>query len=320
MRACRTITRLVALLLLLVGAAGPGWAARCLHVSSYHPGYEWSDALDAALDRTLAGKCELKHFYMDTRRHPGDAWAREKAKEARALIVKFRPDVLIASDDNASRYLVAPFLRNTKLPVVFCGVNWDVAEYGYPYSNATGMVEVAPLGAMLKHLRRILPKARRGLYLTANTRTEHKDYEHFRKVFADHGIHLDATFVSSLALWEQGYLDGQSYDFMVLGNYSGIADWNRGEAEHLALARAGTLTLTTYTWMMPYAALGITKRPEEQGEWAGRTALAILGGLKPSDIPVVPNRRWDLWVNPLMVKRLDVKVPDSIIIRANRYP
>ncbi len=298
----------------------PVWAARCLHVSSYHPGYEWSDAIDAALDRVLAGKCQVKHFYMDTRRHPGEAWAKAKAKEALALIARFKPDVLIASDDNASRYLVMPYLRGAKLPVVFCGVNWDAAEYGYPYSNATGMVEVAPLDAMLKHLRRIVPNARHGLYLTANTRTEHKEYEHYQRVFAAHGIHLEGKFVSSLSDWEQGYLEGQHFDFMILGNYSGIADWNRPEAEHLALGRAGTLTLTTYTWMMPYAALGITKLPAEQGEWAARTALAIIGGLRPSDIPVVPNRRWDLWINPLIANRLNVKVPESIAIRANRYP
>ena len=35
------------------------------------------------------------------------------------------------------------FFDDADLPVVFCGVNWDAATYGYPFKNATGIVEVA---------------------------------------------------------------------------------------------------------------------------------------------------------------------------------
>lgn len=66
-------------------------------------------------------------------------------------------------------------------------------------------------------------------------------------------------------------------------------------AKHLAWVDTHTRKLSnTYNeWMMPYSVIGYTKIEEEHGEWAAASALAILGGLKASDIPLVTNRRWD---------------------------
>jgi hypothetical protein len=49
--------------------------------------------------------------------------------------------------------------------------------------------------------------------------------------------------------------------------------------------------------MMPYAVFGLAKTAVEQGEWAARTALEVLAGKKPSDIPVVRNRRRIAYLN-----------------------
>ena len=49
---------------------------------------------------------------------------------------------MIASDDNAQKYLVVPYLKGTQVPVIFNGVNWDASAYGFPTSNVTGMIEV----------------------------------------------------------------------------------------------------------------------------------------------------------------------------------
>ena len=59
--------------------------------------------------------------------------------------------------------------------------------------------------------------------------------------------------------------------------------------------------------------LAVTKVAEEQGEWAAETALAILGGAKPSQIPIVPNRRWNLFVNQALLDRAGVRLPAHLM-------
>ncbi len=78
------------ILLCLCGLSAPLLAQaadkRCLYISSYHPGYEWSDGIERGMQATLQGQCELQRFYMDTKRHTDAAWAKKKAVEALALI------------------------------------------------------------------------------------------------------------------------------------------------------------------------------------------------------------------------------------------
>ncbi|MCP4577871.1 MAG: hypothetical protein GY846_16480 [Deltaproteobacteria bacterium] len=62
-------------------------------------------------------------------------------------------DVVIAADDNASKYLIKPFYKDAGLPFVFCGVNWDASNYGFPYRNVTGMIEVAGAKELVKILQ-----------------------------------------------------------------------------------------------------------------------------------------------------------------------
>jgi len=308
------------LALLFVAMLGDqAWAARCLYVSSYHPGYEWNDGIERGLVSTLNGRCELKRFYMDTKRNTEPDWARRKAREAVELIASFRPDVVIAADDNASKYLVQPYFRNADIPFVFCGLNWSVQEYGYPYSNATGMVEVAPVRPLLKQIRRILATVRTGLFVSAGVTTEYKDYDNFKRILAREGVSLQARMVNTMAEWEQAYREGDRYDFVFLGNNAGIGDWDSARAEHFALQNARVLSVSSYDWMIPYAALAITKVPEEQGEWAAKVALSILDGLSPRDIPIIPNRRWQAWVNPAIVDRLRIELSPSLLLNARKY-
>jgi ABC-type uncharacterized transport system substrate-binding protein len=291
-------------------------AATCLWVSSYHQGYEWNDGIGRGIDRTLQEKCEITRFFMDTKRHPGAEFGRKKGLEAFQLVQTLKPDVVIASDDNASRYFVKPYLQDAYVPVVFCGVNWSVEEYGYPYNNATGMVEFAPVMPLFNEIKRTLRNPSKGLYLSSDVKTEHTDSAKFKTMFAGEGVKVETYFVSTIDKWEEGYLKGQSYDFIILGNNGGINDWNKKRALLFALKNAGALTVTNYDWMMPYAMLAKTKIPDEQGEWAGNVAVEIIQGMDPGDIPIVPNRRWNLLVNMSLLKKAGIKLPQDFLVSA----
>jgi len=295
---------------------GEVYAAKCVFISSYHQGYEWNDGIERGLEKTLKGKCEIKKFYMDTKRHTSVAYGKKKGFAANQFILKSQPDVIIAADDNASRFLVRPYFKDSKIPVVFCGINWTVEEYGYPYSNATGMIEVAPIKQTLKIIRQAIVTPLHGVYLSADVFTEYKDYDRYRDEFSEYGIELESAFVNNIRGWKKAYAKGQKADFIVIANNAGIKDWDKDKVIKFLKTSSKTFTVTNYDWMMPYAMFGLTKQPEEQGEWAGQVALAILDGRKISNIPIVVNRKTNLFVNPSLLEMSGAKLLPYVLQKA----
>lgn len=283
-------------------------AARCLLVMSYHQGYEWNDGIERGATSVLENKCETKLFYMDTKRNKTRAFAEKKALEARALIESFKPDVVIASDDNASLYLVKPYYKDADLPFVFCGLNWTTEPYGYPYRNATGMVEVSPVRPLIGVIKQTVKEPRDGTFLVEDTYTAHKNFDRIKQIYADNGLHLKGIFVKTMKEWEQQYKDAQKSDFLVLGGNAGIDDWNTHRAYQIVFNHTHIFSVTAIDWMTSFAMVSMTKIPEEQGEWAADVALAIINGAAPSSIPIVPNRKWNTHINTSMLEKANIPV------------
>jgi ABC-type uncharacterized transport system substrate-binding protein len=290
----------------------------CLYVSSYHAGYHWNDGIERGLVSSLQGVCRLERFYMDTKRNQGAAFAETKAKEAKALIDRQHPDVVIACDDNASKYLVAPYLKDVETPVVFCGVNWTVTEYGYPYSNATGMIEVAPNREVVREARQILGKAGRFAFIAADVPTQHKELDRLGAVASKEKLQLKSFLVKTMAQWQAAFLDAQVSDFVVLGNPVGIPDWDADAAKDLVHQHTQRLTTTFGLYMRPYCVFSMVNTPLEQGQWSGEVARLILSGSSPANIPIITNRRWDLFVNPDLAAKAGVVLPQHILEKAVR--
>ncbi len=305
--------------LLMMSLSGTLWAEKCLYVSSYHQGYEWDDGILTGLQNTLGDRCDLDIFYLDSKRNPDPAWVKRRVEEVLKLIETSKPDVIIAADDNASRYLVMPYLKDNNIPVVFCGINWSMKEYGYPYKNATGMIEVAPAKALIKWLKILRPNVKRGVFLSGDVLSEHKDYRHYKKVFADQKISLNSFFIKNFKEWKVKYKSAQRYDFIFLGNNAGINDWDDAEAKEIVQKHTRKISVSSYDWMLPYVSMAFTKLPQEQGSWAAKVALSILDGADPALIPVVHNRLWDMWINLSILKRLNLKIPYSLYKRAKHY-
>ena len=292
------------------------FAARCLYVSSYHAGYEWNDDVERGFDPILQNICEIKKFYMDGKRNRTPEFAQKKAEEIMALIKTWKPDILIASDDNASKYLVKPYLKDTELPVVFCGVNWTADEYGYPYKNTTGMIEVGPIETLAKEVLSVVKQAKKGIFLSADEITQYKEVARFKATFEEKGVIFDHLPVTTLDDWEKGYTLSQKYDFIVIGNNAGINDWDNKRAADYVLAHSNTFTVAYLSWMAPYSMLTMSKVAKEQGEWAGKVAAMIIAGAKPHEIPIVANRKWDMYINIPLIKKTDFNLSPYILEKA----
>ncbi len=291
---------------------------RCLLVSSYHSGYAWSDREEAGARTTLGDACELRVFHMDTKRHKEEAFKKEAARRARDLIESWKPDVVITADDNAAKYLIVPYYKDKKQPFVFCGVNWTAASYGFPASNVTGMVEVAPIRALLKAAREI-SGGDRALYLGADTLSEKKNLKWVRRAAKARGILLDSRLVSNTDDWRKAFRKAQQdYDFLVIGSHAGIKGWDDRKMAAMALAEGRKLSVTVHDWMMPVTMLGMTKIPEEQGRWAASVAKEILKGHAPSEYPVLKNRQWELWKNPRLLGKAGITLSSRLERKAKK--
>ena len=293
-------------------------AGKCLYVSSYHRGYAWSDGVEQGLRRVLTGHCEIRQIDMDTKRNKSTEFKQSAAVAVKREIETWQPDVVIVSDDNAAKYVVQQYYRDAATPFVFSGVNWTVKEYGFPYSNVTGIIEVAPLEAMLTHAIKYSGEAKKAIYLGADTLTEKKNLDRVARASEKLGIELEGILVSDAGEWKVQYRAAQEADFIVMGSYSGISDWNKTELAAFAVEHARKLTVTSHDWMMPFSTIGFTKIPQEHGEWAAQTAIEILKGKSPREIPIVANRDWDLWLNAAHLESTRIKLPRKFTRKAKK--
>ena len=294
-------------------------AKTCVYISSYHEGFEWSDRVEAGLRTSLAGHCRLVQFDMDTKRKTRPEDIATATAAALELIQREDPDIVVTSDDNAARHLIVPHLLGTELPVVFSGINWTVEEYGFPAKNVTGIVEIAPLVPLIDAAIESVDNAGHAAYLSAKTLTESKNFERYTRAAKDAGIEIDQLQAVTFREWLDAFDDAQSYDFVIMGGVAGINDWDEPAAVKYVNEHTSALVVTTHDWLMPYASLGYTMIPEEQGEWAGRTAAEILNGTSPGTIPIVTNRKWDTWVNESLITASGAHVSNAILRSAKQY-
>ena len=306
-----------ALTLPAIAESTSGDLPKCLYVSSYHQGYAWSDGVERGIRSVLKDQCVLKQFDMNTKRNKTEEHKLAAAAEAREIIESWQPDVVLTSDDNAAKYLIVPHYKDSEIPFVFNGVNWTVAEYGFPYSNVTGMVEVAPIEPMLQAALS-MASGTKGIYLGADTLTEKKNFSRIESGATKLGASLEKRLVSNFADWASAFEAAQQADFIVMGSNSGIQNWDADSANAIAQNSSSIVSVTNHKWMMGVTTLGYTKLPQEHGSWSAEVALAILDGTPISDLPIITNRKWDLWINNELIESAQLQLPQHVSRKAKQ--
>lgn len=298
-----------------------------LFVNSYHTGYKWSDDIERGLLKALnitvredgthdtsRSSVDIKIFRMNTKINKSENSKKQAAITAKKLIEEWQPDIVVASDDNASRYLLAPYYKNSDLPFVFCGVNWDASSYGFPTSNITGMIEVGPIHELVDLLHNYT-KGHRISYIGANNPSTVKNKERLEKVLGEK-FH-SGKLVGNFKEWQQAYIYLQeSTDMLIWLSPIGIRNWEDKKAISHIFKHTKIPTGATGDNNITYSLLGKVKIAEEQGWWSGKTALKILSGTSPSDIPVTNNKQSQLYLNMDLAKQMHIKFPMELINQA----
>ncbi len=284
-------------------------------IDSYHKGYEWSDGIEKGIREILVDKgVDLQILRLDTKRNQEATFGQKAGKEALRQIDDFKPDVIIASDDNAQTYLVVPYLKNQEIPVIFCGVNWDASMYGYPTTNVTGMIEVEPIQEIVQLMRKYSKGEKIG-YLCGDVETERKIVSIYQGLFDNRFV---PYFVNSVKEFEQQFLKAQNeVDLLIIPNHAGISDWDGDSVEKFIAENIRIPTGGVFDFMSRFVIFTLAKDPSEQGNYAAKTALDILGGKTPAELPLQKNTRNRSTVNVKMAKAAGIVIPISILRKMN---
>lgn len=288
---------------------------RIAWVDSYHKGYAWSDGLEQGIRETLFDRgLELRIIRMNSKRDNTEKLIKTAAERAKIELIEFRPDIIIASDDNAQKYLIVPYFRDSSTPVVFCGVNWDASMYGYPKENVTGMVEVNPVQEMISLLKPFSKGDRIG-FLAGDLVTERKIAKINNEKFFNNS--MQTYLVKTWDEFKKSFLQAQrEVDILIFSNSSGIAGWQGGRAEQFVLENSRIPSVSPNNFMDRLVLCTLAKSAAEQGRYAAVTALRILQGKSPGLIPLVTNREYSLTVNVKLAQKMGVVFPLKVLKKA----
>lgn len=279
---------------------------KILFIDSYNKNYVWSDQIELGIKEVIKDKnIDLKIFRLDSKRKPDIENINNRVKLALELIKEYKPDIIIAADDNASKYLVMPYLKDKKIPVIFCGVNWDPSEYGYPYKNAIGMVEVAPFDQMINFLKQYAKGDQIG-YLSGDTKSTRRTVKHLK----ENGYSkLKVSFVNTFSEWKEEYIKmQQNVDILIIGTNIFIKNWDDKKAKTFVLNNSNIPSGTTVDFSMDYSMVGFVKVPKEHGLWAARRALDYFNGLPISKMNNVKSKEAKFYINTTYAQSINVKI------------
>lgn len=288
---------------------------KILWVNSYHKGYAWSDGIGRGIQSVFADTgIQLDIYDMDTKRNGDLSFKLKQGEIVKDLIEESRPDLVIVSDDNATKYVMQHHFPESNLPFVFCGINNHPKTYDLPKQHVTGMREMDLLPQLLEQLA-VYSKGGKVGQLGFKVEERQRTADVWKR---EQGVVFDKRYhVKTFSEWKSAFLKAQNeMDMLFVSNHNGIEGWNEKEAIEFVLNHQTIPTGATEAWVMDHVFLGYVKIPEEQGRWAAQTAMRILEGEPPSDIPIARNKEGLLLLNVGLVKKLNLTISKAIYKRA----
>ena len=309
------------LILLLLCAQAHGKAFTVLVVMSYEQDNPWCQGIKQGIESVLSPANKIVYFYMDTKKNfSGGA---QKAKEAYEVFQKLRPDGVITADDDAQAMFVLPYLKlKPDIPLMFCGINKNAEDYGFPTERISGVLERAHVKESIALAMQLIPSIRRacilvgdspaGMALQRQVEAEKETYparvediqriESLRELRALKPVleaKCDTLYVDSL----EGIVDDEQRSLT-----------NRQIFDALAALYAGPVLGANSYHVEEGALCAVVKTGQEQGEGAASALLKALQGTPVSDIPVTTNTRGKLLINVDTMQRMSI-TPRPIVIQ-----
>jgi ABC-type uncharacterized transport system substrate-binding protein len=290
---------------------------------SYEEANPWCMEIKEGIDSVLSGACELTYFYMDTKMDFEGGG--KKAAEAYAIYQKIQPHGVIAADDNAQWMFVAPYLKDkVNTPVMFCGVNAEAHEYGYPAANVSGTLERGHIRESIAFAKQLLPSIKTIGFMAKSSPSGKALWEQVKSE-SDTYLAQFTTFelVSNLKelVAAQKRLKEQC-DVIYLDSMEGIIDDkgkpldNKEITEHLKKAFDKPIIGANQYHVEQGALCAVVKTGQEQGSTAAEMLLKALQGKAVAEIPITRNYKGRRVINVTVMETLAIKPRPIVLLGA----
>ncbi len=319
----KKITVMIALIVMIFTSACQKEPAKVLFIFSYHPEYEWVvEETQGALKAFQNQQVSIEKFYMDTKRNTSKEWMDKVSGEAIDMIMDYQPDVVIVFDDNACRLVARKFIGD-ELPFVFCGMNADPSDYGFPASNITGVLEREFWAESFDLVKELAPGTETVAILMDSSATALKAAGHIMNI--DPSVGIDGIYtISYFDEWKAKVEELQgTVDAIGLFVYFTIKDRASGQA----LAGEDILNWTLKNNHLPEFAIldfsvkagalcGSSETGFVQGNLAAKVAQRILDGENPADIPITTPQNGIDYINAQRAQQLGITIPEHLLENA----
>ncbi|CDZ76075.1 ABC-type uncharacterized transport system, periplasmic component [Legionella massiliensis] len=145
---------------------------RILILHSYNVNMPWVQSLNQGV-RTIFGDkayISLRYFYMDTKRGYSQSYIEHVAKALHATIKNWKPDIVVAFDDDAHNLALLEFANSQDSKVILAGITDSRRWLEYENTpNITGITEQIPVKAIREILSLMFRNQKRIYYLSDNS-------------------------------------------------------------------------------------------------------------------------------------------------------
>jgi ABC-type uncharacterized transport system substrate-binding protein len=313
----------IGLLLIITISRVQASSCKILVVMSYEENNPWCKEIKEGIDSVLSSRCDIKYFYMDTKIN--FSGGTQKAKEAYELYKRFRPNGVIAADDNAQSMFVLPYLKDkVKTPVMFCAVNEKPEKYGYPASNISGILERNFISESIAFAKQLVPSINTVGFLA-------KDSPSGRAILKQVEIESDA-YLAKFAGFKLVKTIGETLE--VLEDYNETSDALFVDATNGILDTDGrpldnqqvTKIIAKFykkpliganDFHVKYDVLcAVVKSGQTQGRIAAEMLVKAMDGTPVSQIPIRVNKYGKRMVNVSVMQSLNIRPKRRAIIGA----
>ena len=296
---------------------------KVLVVMSYEQRNPWCMEIKRGIDSALANNCEITYFYMDTKINLGGG--KQKAKEAYSLFKKLQPDGVITADDNAQSMFVVPYLKDKiKMPVMFCGVNAEAEEYGYPASNVSGILERGHIRESVALLKQLSPSTKTIAFITKNSPSGEAL---LRQVEKESGAYLLNVTTLTLVRTVKELVTvseelKEQCDVIYMDSTAGIVDEKGNPLDTKEIIRIlenafSKPIIAGNEYHVEQGALcAVVKTGDEQGRTAAEMLLKAMQGTPVSEIPITVNCRGKRVINVTVMERFGIRPKPIVLLGA----
>jgi hypothetical protein len=250
----------------------------------------------------------------------------EAAAAARRAIDRFKPDVLIAVDDEANSFVAQDYVGRLEPRILYVSIDQPPASYGYPdASNASGIAEQMPWAAIRDALIRLFPdRAVRLSVIGVDSPTDRAEVAQLT-AFDDWGPVTigEPTLVSSAGAWRDTVTRADGDALLVLGpqdlpgddgsmvTAAELSRWTQDNARPLPIG-------TQVDFVPDGGALSFAPAPDVYGRKAVELALDWLDGREtPGPPPPITSAHFDVAVRQEALARRGFTLP-QIYLEAAR--